>query len=395
MSARFAQFHVLTSYGPSNLNRDDLGSPKTARMGGVNRLRVSSQCLKRAWRTSDEFQAALAGHLGTRTKRIGREVEAILRERGRSEKEVAEWAQAIASQFGKLRPADTKDGEAEPETEVGDESAAESGKKTKGKKAKGKHKALSSDVETLVFLSEQERAAVHKLANELEASPTEAQLMLLRESNASADLALFGRMLASAPKFNVEAAAQVAHAITVHAAEPEDDYFTAVDDLNKREETGSGHLGEAGFGAGVFYLYACINLELLRENLGGNAELAERTVRAFAHAMTRVAPTGKQNSHASRAAASYALVELGDEQPRQLSAAFVKPVTDEDVVNEAVERMEALLRGFDAVYGQGNRRFGFNVHSGGAAAASTVEADALPGTTLADKLAGFATGQAA
>lgn len=377
MSARFAQFHVLTSYGPSNLNRDDLGSPKTARMGGVNRLRVSSQCLKRAWRTSDEFQAALAGHLGTRTKRIGSEVEDILRERGRSDKEISEWSQAIASQFGKL-----KTGNADDTTDSSD-----------GKKQKGKKKSATSEVETLVFFSEQEREAVHALARSLEGAPTEEQLKLLRHDNRSADLALFGRMLASAAEFNVDAAAQVAHAITVHAAEPEDDYFTAVDDLNKREETGSGHLGEAGFGAGVFYLYACINLELLRENLGDDSELAARTVRAFTHAMTRVAPTGKQNSHASRAAASYALVELGDEQPRQLSAAFVKPVTGADVMDDAVARLENLLRGFDAVYGQGSRRFGFNVLAGGTAAASTVNSNDVRGDTLAEKLAEFATGQ--
>lgn len=378
MSARFAQVHVLTSYAPSNLNRDDLGSPKTARMGGINRLRVSSQCLKRSWRTSDEFKQALDGHLGTRTKRIGTEVEAILRERGRKDSEVAEWSRTIASQFGKLRSADASE-------DANEESA----------KKKSKKKVQTSEIETLVFFSEQERAAVHALAHSLEAAPTEAQLNLLREHNRSADLAMFGRMLAASPKFNVEAAVQVAHAITVHAAEPEDDYFTAVDDLNTREETGSGHLGETGFGAGVFYLYACINLELLRDNLDGDTDLANRAVRAFIQAMLRVAPTGKQNSHASRAAASYALVETGDEQPRQLSAAFVKPVTGDDVLSTAIERLESQLRGFDAVYGQSNQRFGFNVNAGGVAAASTTDADGLPGATLAEKLAQFATAQAA
>jgi CRISPR system Cascade subunit CasC len=370
MTPRFLQLHVLTSYGPANLNRDDLGVPKTAQFGGVNRLRVSSQCLKRTWRGSDVFQHALAGHLGTRTKRIGREVEKILHDQGRSEKEIAEWSQAIAQQFGKLK---TADGEAT----VGE-----------GKK-KGKEKAKSSELETLVFFSDEERDEVHRLARSLESAPTQDQLKLLRRHSHSADLALFGRMLADNPGFNVEAAAQVAHAITVHAAEPEDDYFTAVDDLNTREETGSAHLGEAGFGAGVFYLYACINRDLLVGNLSGDMALANRTLKAFVECMTRVAPRGKQNSHASRAAASYALAELGDEQPRQLSAAFVRPVPGGDVLNTAVERMEALLQGFDAVYGAGTQRFGFDVNKGGPASTSTVKADSLPGETLAAKLASF------
>lgn len=368
MNDRFLQLHMLTSYGPANLNRDDLGQPKTASLGGVTRLRVSSQCLKRTWRESNEFQQALAGHIGTRTKRIGREVEDVLRERGRSDKEVSEWSQAIASQFGKLKAA---------------EAPAVEGKKQKAPKL------ASSEVETLVFFSQEERAAVRALAESLDSAPTAEQLKLLRRNNRSADLAMFGRMLADEPGFNVEAAAQVAHAITVHAAEPEDDYFTAVDDLNTREETGSSHLGEAGFGAGVFYLYACINRELLVANLDGDAELAERTIRAFVECMTRVAPRGKQNSHASRAAASYALAELGDEQPRQLSAAFVKPVDGEDMLGAAVGRLESMLAGFDAVYGAGTQRFGFDVGRAGPAGAATVAADTLSGDTLAAKLTAF------
>ena len=113
---------------------------------------------------------------------------------------------------------------------------------------------------------------------------------------------MFGRMLASSPAFNVEAAVQVAHAITIHKVAVEDDYFSAVDDLNRGEEdVGAAHIGEAGFGAGVFYLYLCINRELLLENLGGDTSLTAKTLEALVHAATKVSPTGKQNSFASRA----------------------------------------------------------------------------------------------
>ena len=72
--SEFIQLHLLTNYAPSNLNRDDLGRPKTAKMGGVDRLRISSQSLKRAWRTSEVFEKAKVGQLGIRTKKFGLEV---------------------------------------------------------------------------------------------------------------------------------------------------------------------------------------------------------------------------------------------------------------------------------------------------------------------------------
>ena len=101
--SQFIQLHILTSYPPSNLNRDDMGRPKTAVMGGVNRLRVSSQSLKRAWRTSEVFSDALGEWKGTRTKRVGREAYQLLTGKGVEAKKALEWAAAIAGQFGKLK----------------------------------------------------------------------------------------------------------------------------------------------------------------------------------------------------------------------------------------------------------------------------------------------------
>ena len=98
--SRFIQLHLLTSYPPSNLNRDDLGRPKTAVMGGKTRLRISSQSLKRAWRTSDLFTEALNGHIGTRTKGMGTEVYNTLIKKGAAEKKAKEWAKQIAGVFG-------------------------------------------------------------------------------------------------------------------------------------------------------------------------------------------------------------------------------------------------------------------------------------------------------
>ena len=100
---QFIQLHFLTSYPPANLNRDDLGNPKTARLGGVERLRVSSQSLKRAWRTSETFQKEFSGSIGTRTRRLGIEVFEALKAKGVTEKKAKDWAEEIAKEYGALK----------------------------------------------------------------------------------------------------------------------------------------------------------------------------------------------------------------------------------------------------------------------------------------------------
>jgi CRISPR system Cascade subunit CasC len=206
----------------------------------------------------------------------------------------------------------------------------------------------------LVHIAPKERAAVIALADMLvseDRAPEKEELELLRKDIEAVDIALFGRMLASSPKYNVEAAAQVAHAITVNRITVEDDYFTAVDDLNNNEEdAGSAHIGESGFGSGVFYTYICINKTLLIENLGSE-DLASKSVKALTIAAATVAPSGKQNSYASRARALYIMAEKGSQQPRQLSSAFLKPVDNTDMANAAIERIEILRTNMDKVYG--------------------------------------------
>jgi CRISPR system Cascade subunit CasC len=296
----FVQLHLLTSYPPACLNRDDLNRPKTAVMGGVQRLRVSSQSLKRAWRTSDTFKEALSGHIGTRTKEMGLCVYERLQDAGVAEKLAKEWAQKIAEQFGKH-------------------------------KATNKDNPLQDlEIEQLAHFSPEEIAAIEGLANTLgqeKRAPTDNELKLLRENHRATDIALFGRTLAEKPRYGTDAACQVAHAITVHRAAVEDDYFTAVDDLNTREEdAGSAHIGEQGFAAGLFYLYVCIHRDLLKENLSDDEDLTQKTLCALTEAAATIAPGGKQNSFGSRAYASYILAEKDSRQPRSLAVAFLKPV---------------------------------------------------------------------
>lgn len=316
--SKFIQLHLLTSYAPSNLNRDDLGRPKTARMGGSDRLRVSSQSLKRNWRCSDLFEQALAGHIGTRSKRFGEQLRLQLTAKGVSDKKAIEWASAIAGQFGKLK----KD---------------------------------SVEIEQLAHISPTEQQAAFALLDTLVAedrAPSNDELALLTNTTTAVDIAMFGRMLASSPEFNIEAACQVAHAISVHSVAVEDDYFTAVDDLNDGlEDRGASHIGESGFAAALFYSYICIDKELLVENLAGDLELANKAIAALTEAAVKVSPKGKQNSFASRAYASYVMAEKGNQQPRSLSVAFLKPVFGDDQAAEAINKLQRQAAIFDQVYG--------------------------------------------
>ena len=339
----FIQLHMLVSYPPSNLNRDDLGRPKTAIMGGKNRLRISSQSLKRAWRTSDLFQSALGGNLGIRTKRLGTEIFEALKKgtllsdrlagkdtphkgmKPVAEKEAKKIALKIAEVFGKLKKGDKK----------GEESL---------------------EIEQLMHFSPDEIRAIDELIIKLSQTgkePTEAEIDLLMKKHSAVDIAMFGRMLADKPVYNVEAAAQVAHAITAHEVAVEDDYFTAVDDLNRGDvDQGAGHIGETEFAAGLFYLYVCINRDLCAENLKDDAALTKRGIQALIETAAKVGPSGKQATFASRAYASYILAERGSQQPRSLSVAFLKPVRDADMLDGAIRAMTDTRTKMDAVYGK-------------------------------------------
>lgn len=336
--ADFLQLHLLTAFGPSNLNRDDTGRPKSVVFGGVPRLRVSSQSLKRAWRTSEVFAAKLDGHLASRTQRLGHDVYRRLIDGGMREEQALAAARAIAGIFGKIR----KESDDDP-----------------------------TFIEQLAFVSPEERAKAFELADRALAGEKVDGLKaddLLQKADTAADVAMFGRMLADAPKFNREAAVQVAHAVTTHRAIAEDDYYTAVDDLKSRDEpddAGAGFVGVQEFGAGVFYLYICVDRDLLLQNLDRNQAVRNASLDALVEAAATVAPGGKQASFASRARAFYALAEKGSAQPRSLATAFLKPITGEDQGAQSITALEDFRDRLDSAYGPcADNHYPMNVATG-------------------------------
>lgn len=308
----FLNFHILMSHSPSCLNRDDMNMQKTAVFGGVNRVRISSQSLKRAIRTSAYYKANI-GAPSVRTRDLGK-----LKARFTEELKDRYSADLVAKA---LEWISEKEAIAE-----GVEADA----------------VAPWAVEEVAYFCQliQEGQGSGIDAKKLE-KQIEKDARPFREALAhSLDIALSGRMATSGLMKNlpVDAALSIAHVLTTHAVEPQDvDWFTAVDDLTQDAgETGAGHLNTQQFSAGVFYRYASLNLKQLQVNLGliadiNTPETQESRQRALDiarhvfHLLATVVPTAKQQSFAAHNLADFALVSFAD-QPISLANGFEKPV---------------------------------------------------------------------
>lgn len=351
----FIQLHLLVSYPPSNLNRDDLGRPKTAVVGGRQRLRISSQSLKRAWRTSEVFEQYVNGEIGVRTRELGEIIQRSL-EQGTPLMDLVYETDKNAGSRNVISP-DEATKWASKFVQVINNKKEEPSKSHKESDS-GDTKKISLEIGQLTHFSPEEILRIDAFLEDIASGKGILEKDLFSSASifttdqSAVDIGMFGRMLASFPIYSVEAAVQVAHAFTVNQVAIEDDYFTAVDDLNRgTEDMGAGHLGEIEFGSGVFYLYVCINRTLLLENLHGNVSLMSTALKGLVEAAAKVGPSGKQSTFASRAYASYILAERGTQQPRSLSVAFLKPVRGDDMLGEAIEKLEDIRKKFDEKYG--------------------------------------------
>lgn len=282
MNNYYLDLHVLQTVPPSCINRDDTGSPKTATYGGVSRARVSSQAWKHAMRSmfTEIFSEE---QLGVRTKNP---------------------VQLIVNELEKLG----YEGKIE-------KAAAEALKKG-GIKLNKDNKS-----EALFFMS---RIQARKLAELIISGEEDSKSYKKALVDFPAiDIALFGRMVASDPSLNFDAAAQVAHSISTHEVKNEYDYFTAVDDLASDDNAGAGHLGTVEFHSATLYRYATINLRELKEHLASDTVQA---VKGFVKAFLLSMPTGKQNTFANRTVPDFAYITFRKDQPVNLAGAYEKPI---------------------------------------------------------------------
>jgi CRISPR system Cascade subunit CasC len=288
------ELHIIQSFAPSNLNRDDTNAPKDCFFGGVRRARISSQCIKHAVRNHFAAAELLApDELGSRTRLVRAKIAERLAKKGTADQAQAVAAAAVEAVGFKI----TDDGETQYLVFWGPDeidalaklalkywddlvNLAPAAKDEEVKRGKAKKKDLAKGI-TDDF---------RELAKKVLGIPK------------AADIALFGRMLADVPEKNVNAASQVAHALSTHKVEMEMDFYTAVDDLQtleSEEGAGAGMMGTVSFNAACFYRYANVHYDELVKNLKNDADLARKTVAAFIKSSLEAIPSGKQNTFAA------------------------------------------------------------------------------------------------
>lgn len=319
------ELHLIQNIAPANLNRDDTGSPKDCTFGGVRRARISSQALKRAARRGFTAAGLDPSEVGVRTRKAAAEITRRLVERHGREPETARTAAENA-----LANLGLDQGKA------------------------GSEYLLYLSVAALDRFADRCNELFDRLTGS--EKPKKGEIKELQKEELFAapravDIALFGRMVADLPDQNVDAASQVAHAISTHEVRPEFDYFTAVDDLQEADESGAGHIDTLEFNSACHYRYAAVDTRQLVENLGGDRELAARGLRAFLHAMIRELPTGKQNSMAAHNPPSLVLTTVREAGQWNLANAFEDPVRPRDgLVGESVSRLLRYYERLTAVY---------------------------------------------
>ncbi|QKW17901.1 type I-E CRISPR-associated protein Cas7/Cse4/CasC [Kitasatospora sp. NA04385] len=351
MSSRIIlDVHALQSVPPSNLNRDDTGAPKTAVYGGATRARVSSQSWKRA--TRRYFDTILdPAELGVRTKRVAE----LLAERITELAPGTGEAQALALAAEVLQ------------TATGSKIEPPKRKVEQAKKNGGDDPAPESSY--LMFLSARQLDHLAALAVEGAADikaffkdkDAKARAKKIADGRHSVDIALFGRMVADSTDINVDAAAQVAHAIGVHRSETESDYFTAVDDRNTDAEPGAGMIGTVDFNSATLYRYAALDVDLLERNLGRGLDQDEapatpvrRAVEAFLEGFVSSLPTGKINTFGNHTLPDAVLVTLRTSRPVSFVGAFEKPVApdaDGGHLEPACARLADYVPEIERAYG--------------------------------------------
>ena len=326
------EFHMIQSFPPANLNRDDTNMPKDCEFGGVRRARISSQCIKRSIRLHPDFKKYTGIAPADRSRRLIDPIQKALIKAGKKPEEALETASAFVSELlGGLDK--LKESESYPRSKVLFYASKE-----------------ETSAMAQALLDDWDKKDYKKLVKDY--------VKQFSERTSAPDIALFGRMLADNPNLSMEASCQVAHAISTHRVNMEMDFFTAVDDLQQTEDAGAGMMGVTGFNAATFYRYAAIDWGQLVRNLGGNTDLAKNTVRGFLSAMAKAIPTGKQNAFAAQTPPSLILaVVREDEQAWSLVNAFEKPITtrgNQSILHQSAAALDNHWHELDMIYGDPN-----------------------------------------
>lgn len=329
----FIELHILQNFAPSNLNRDDTGNPKDTEFGGVRRARISSQCIKRSIRFHKVFADTTKVEPALRTRWMTRPLIDAFKKSGKDDEQAKAVAEAFAVQYSKL---EEKKGHTSVLLYL-----------SKGEIEKAAKVLTDQWKEITKNLKDGKSPEIEALAKDL--------FKELKDRTSAPDIALFGRMLAENPELNIDAACQVAHAISTHRVNMEMDFYTAMDDLTRDDEAGAGMMGVTGFNSACFYRYARLDWDLLVKNLDGDKGLACKTVEGFLRAAALAIPTGKQNSFAAQNPPDFLLgVVRKDGQSWSLANAFevpVKPSRDGGLMTASIQKLDTYWGKLNKVYG--------------------------------------------
>jgi len=328
----YIELHMIQNFAPANLNRDDTNNPKDCEFGGVRRARISSQCIKRAIRREPVFAETTGMEIGQRTKRV---MERLRRQIGGAKPEAevnAVLPPFVTAFLSKL----DKDGQRTMVLLYLSQAEIEG--------------ICNKLVDNWAELADEKKrvAAAERLAKDL--------VKDYKGRTSAPDIALFGRMLAERPELNLDAACQVAHALSTHRVTMEMDFYTAVDDLNPDDTAGAGMMGFTGYNSACFYRYARLDWEQLVANLDGDRDLAVRTIEGFLRATVNAVPSGKQTNFAAQNPPSFllAVVRTGG-AAWSLANAFEQPVRpgrDTGLVTPSVKALDAYWGQLVRVYGK-------------------------------------------
>lgn len=348
------ELHIIQNFVPSNLNRDDVGSPKECTFGGVRRARISSQALKRVMRKHQSFQEAVkqaGGDIGVRTRQLKNELTKKLSAKGINDEEkrnkLAKFfiEKALGLKFGQKNPDNTQ-----YLLYVG-----------------------QTDIEEITAMLHDKRQTIVNEEDTKEIIKELKGLVSSKHKTYAADIALFGRMVADGKAMNVDASCQVAHSISTHQVETEIDYFIAVDDLKAmdlEDDAGAGMIGQVELNGSCHYRYLNVDIASLRKNLGFNRDLTAATVSGLIAAAALAIPTGKQNSTAAQNPPHYIKAILREDgQLWSLAGAFSEPVRilnnqSRSYEEESVERLEDYFQKLVTAYGAPENAFDQKIELG-------------------------------
>ncbi len=332
------ELHLLQSFPVSNLNRDDVGQPKTATFGGYTRGRISSQSIKRATRQLFSRYGLDESEIGMRTKRLLDHAAEVLVERGRDSDHASGVVEAGLEALGfgidsKTRLTQYLLFVGRQAIELLSDFCDHNWDRLHGiarEKAVKKEKTKDAD---------SNKVATDKAKKIKPDKETLAEARRILDASRVADIALFGRMITDNKDFSVDAASQVAHAISTHTVVNEFDYYTAVDDLKPEAESGADMIGTVDFNSACYYRYANLDLTQLTKNLSGDVDLVARTTRAWLYAFVHAVPSGKQNSMAAHTVPETLLGVARERGAWNLANAFLRPVTGPDLMATSSEKM--------------------------------------------------------